>query len=57
MTSNYDVCLSPVLEERRYMSKSTLDRGVLREVKIDEQRIYIRQTCKNYGLIDYHKEP
>jgi hypothetical protein len=43
MTSNYDVCLSPVLEERRYMSKSTLKIG-FKEVKIDEQRIYLRQT-------------
>jgi crotonobetainyl-CoA:carnitine CoA-transferase CaiB-like acyl-CoA transferase len=50
MASNFDVCLSPVLEVKEvYEQKHTKDRGVFKEVKIDEQRIYIYdKPYKNY---------
>ncbi len=42
MASNFDVCLSPVLEVKEvYEQKHTKDRAVFKEIKIDEERIHV----------------
>ncbi|SEA38859.1 Crotonobetainyl-CoA:carnitine CoA-transferase CaiB [Flavobacterium gillisiae] len=50
MASSFDVCLSPVLEVKEvYEQKHTKDRAVFKEIKIDEEQIYIYdKPYKNY---------